>query len=175
MPFKGGATAKQRLAPAIGGDQRAALARKMHAHVIACLAACPQVERTLTLSPRSDGLPGAWWADEGRGLNAELAAARQALAGSNLLVVHADLPLLEPGDIAALTAAAERSGLALAPDRHGAGTNAIALRNDAPFRFGFGEGSFAAHARQGTAEVVERRGLSHDVDTPDDLQHIVSG
>src|SRR3546814_2288363 len=61
-----------------------------------------------------------------------------------MIFIHGDLPLLVPEEIEALIQAAG-GGCALAPDRHGSGTNAIALMAAAPFEFAFGENSLALH------------------------------
>src|SRR3546814_18344636 len=64
----------------------------------------------------------------------------------------------------------------LAPDRHGSGTNAIALMAAAPFEFAFGENSLALHRTTSgrRAAIVRRLGLSLDVDTPDDLDAAIA-
>jgi 2-phospho-L-lactate guanylyltransferase len=113
--------------------------------------------------------PGGWHRDEERGLNPELEAARASLGAVPLLVIHADLPLVAVADIVALLERAEQHGVAIAPDRHGEGTNAVAIaRGD--FRFAFGLGSYALHhAQAGDAAQVDRLGLALDCDTPDDL------
>jgi len=111
-----------------------------------------------------------WIADEGRGLNAELESARTRFTGSGVLVLHADLPLLELIDIDVLIGAAEARGIAIAPDRHGSGTNALALLPHAQIAFRFGPDSFWLHREQAPdAMIVERQGLRLDLDTPDDL------
>jgi 2-phospho-L-lactate guanylyltransferase len=91
-----------------------------------------------------------------------------------LLVIHGDLPLLSAPDISALLDAAESSGAAIAPDRHGQGTNALALWMRPPaYTFAYGPNSFALHQQRlgDTLAVVQRKGLACDVDTPNDLAH----
>jgi 2-phospho-L-lactate guanylyltransferase len=65
-------------------------------------------------------------------------------------------------------------GVAIAPDRHRLGTNALLLRPPGIFPTRFGEGSFAAHceaARRTGSEpaVVETVALGLDIDEPSDL------
>jgi 2-phospho-L-lactate guanylyltransferase len=132
----------------------------------------PRIGPIHVLSPAiPDGWQGEWFEDHGRGLNAELEAARQAMSPARLLVIHADLPLVAAKDIEALLDAAEFAGVAIAPDRHGSGTNALAIAGDRPLRFCFGEDSFALHRAQVGEDcpVLQRRGLALDIDTPDDL------
>ena len=84
--------------------------------------------------------------------------------------MHADLPFLETDEVAALLGAADFAGVAIAPDKVGLGTNAVALRKACSISFNFGVGSFAKHlAAAPSAKVVQSQGLSHDIDTPDDL------
>ena len=117
-------------------------------------------------------------ADPGRGLNAAAAAALAAADGkaSRLILIHGDLPLVTARDIE-LLAAAPAGEIAIAPDRHGTGTNAISLPLPAArgFSFAFGTDSFARHnaeaGRMGLGiSEVHSPGLSRDVDEPDDLQ-----
>jgi 2-phospho-L-lactate guanylyltransferase len=128
----------------------------------------------LAAAPPPDWAEG-WLRDAGQGLNPELEAARGALGPVPLLVIHADLPLVSPEDVAALLGHAEARGCALAPDRHGEGTNAVALAPGRALRFAFGPGSFALHdAQAGDAARVDRPGLALDCDTPDDLDRAIA-
>src|SRR3546814_8570724 len=75
----------------------------------------------------------------------------------SMIFIHGDLPLLVPEEIEALIQAAG-GGCALAPDRHGSGTNAIALMAAAPFEFAFGENSLALHrTTSGRRAAIVRR------------------
>jgi 2-phospho-L-lactate guanylyltransferase len=120
-------------------------------------------------------------AQRSSGLNPGLVEARDALAGRahRLLVLPADLPGIAAGDIERLLAAADaaaRTGrpvVALAPDRHGRGTNALLLDPPGIIEPSFGGDSRNAHAGLAAAAgaaYVELAGLLEiDVDTPDDL------
>ncbi|GAN00297.1 hypothetical protein U91I_03963 [alpha proteobacterium U9-1i] len=165
VPLKLGPERKSRLASRLSQQQREALADEIAAHVLDALKQAPSVARVVVLAPRPFG--GAEWRkDEGAGLNAELAAARSEIAGA-LVVIHGDLPLVAAADIEALLEAGSETGVAIAADRHGAGTNAIALSDGQPFHFAFGVDSRRLHAR-GAIEIV-RPGLSLDIDTTEDL------
>lgn len=91
------------------------------------------------------------------------------------LVLVADLPLLEPGDVGALWEAARRTGGAvLAPSRDGEGTNAILIPGGLSFRPAFGPGSRWRHrallrAEGVPVEEIHRVGLAYDIDRPEDL------
>jgi len=171
IPLKQGDGQKSRLADALSKAERDTLMESLFRHVLGQLEAATEIHRVILLSPRRPTPCGIEWCpDLGRGLNAELDDLRAQLARQDVMVVHGDLPLLRASDISRLASEAERVGVAIAPDRHGTGTNAIALRRGVPFRFAFGEGSFRRHSAFAPhAAIIVRPGLSHDLDTPHDL------
>lgn len=171
VPLKAAAARKTRLAGALDSDAQAALATQMADHVIATLAGVAAISSIRVLSPAPGDIPGTVWeADHGRGLNAELDRVCAALVGKRLLIIHADLPLLCAEDIAALLAAAEATGAAIATDRHGTGTNALAMREAETVGFAFGPDSLSQHRqRLPHAMVLRREGLAIDIDTADDI------
>ncbi len=110
-------------------------------------------------------------ADPGIGLDgaAEAGAALAAGSGRPWLVVHGDLPLLEPADVAEAAAAIAAGAAVLAPSRDG-GTNLLSA--PAPISFAYGPGSFARHvAAVGPAPrlFLVRPGTAVEVDTARDL------
>ncbi|MDE2563092.1 MAG: 2-phospho-L-lactate guanylyltransferase [Sphingomonadales bacterium] len=171
VPIKQGGAGKSRLAGLLDGAARDRLAARMAEHVLAVLAASPRVRETVILSPeRPEGWDGGWSADRGRGLNAELGAWRTGFGDGPLLVIHADLPLLAPSEVAALLDRAETAGAALATDRAGSGTNALALADGRALDFRFGPDSRRLHAGQGAGmAVVSGMGLAADLDTAEDF------
>lgn len=154
--------AKSRLSAVLDGDQRQALALRMARHVLTIVSEI--VPDITLLSPTQPDLPGRWVRDIGRGLNEELAAA----AGQGpLLILHADLPFLTAGDIQRLIDEATTHGRAIAPDRHGRGTNGLALIEASGLQPAFGPDSFALHRRLlPHAAIVKTEGLSFDIDEP---------
>ncbi len=152
-------------------------------HVVAAAQGASQVSRTVLVGPSRLGLPETipLLADPGKGLNAAIeAGAAQLLDGEQtppdrLLVLFADLPEVTSAEVD-LLAAAPPGTVAIAPDRHEIGTNALSLPASVArqFRFAFGEDSFARHKaeceRLGlSVEVILSRGLERDVDEPADL------
>lgn len=171
LPLKQGPERKSRLAERLSAECRVLLSDHMAKGVLALLGRCPSVERVIVLSPGP--VPsGEWRRDGGKGLNAELASLRHSLGCPATLVMHGDLPLAKERDVEALVRAAEGHGVAMAPDRHGAGTNALAIAVAGPFPFAFGPDSRALHEVAGAA-VVPLASLAIDVDTPADLDHAV--
>jgi 2-phospho-L-lactate guanylyltransferase len=113
-----------------------------------------------------------------RGLNAGLREARDeamAAGAAAVLVLPIDIPAVAPDLLAPLveTAAAGDRVVAVVPDRHGRGTNALLLAPPDVIDFCFGGDSKDAHvdaARSAGARVELLGGpLTLDIDTPDDL------
>lgn len=177
LPLRQGPEPKSRLASRLSPAQRIALSLSMARGVLNILRDCPSLDRIILLSPDApgEGLGGEWHRDGGQGLNEELDALRARLGDPAMLVVHGDLPLVTAGDIGALISGAERCGHALAPDRHGTGTNAAAIGAGRAFIFAFGEGSLQRHLACAPGAVLVRRpGLAIDIDTPDDLDAAIA-
>jgi 2-phospho-L-lactate guanylyltransferase len=178
IPVKPFVEAKRRLSPVLSTVQRARLAERMFRHVLGIAAAVLGERGVLVVSRSPDVLAiaeseGATvLREEGpRDLNSALsqaARAVQATGDSRMLAIASDLPLLEERDLGEMI----RSVCAIAPDRHGRGTNAVLWPVQLPLAFG--ENSFAHH--RAIAETagfspitVARPGLAHDVDVPEDL------
>lgn len=190
VPINRLAAAKSRLAPALSGAGRRALALWMAGRVLDAVRRSGAVDAIAVVSPDEDAL--AWarargalaLAQEHGGLNAGLALARDyalARGAGALLVLLGDLPRLTPGEVARLVAPAEQAESAhtvvLAPDRDGQGTNGLLLRPPDLLPFAYGPGSFERHraiARAFGVEplVVASPGLAFDVDTPADLHEL---
>ena len=182
VPHRGLAAAKTRLSPVLDDGEREALARRLLVQVLAVAhQSCGDVvviTPSEALEPLVVTAGARLVVQRGLGLNAGLEQARQeAIADgvTTLVILHGDLPNLTTDDVAALLdALPEAGGLAIAPDRAGSGTNALALRPPDVVAFRFGVGSYAANVAEaeagGTALVeVRRPGLAFDLDTPADL------
>jgi 2-phospho-L-lactate guanylyltransferase len=176
VPLKEEANRKTRLTSFLTANERCELTDTLFERVVAAIADCQSVRQVLLLAPRPPRRwSGAVLLDQNRGLNHELAEAARLLEERFVAVIHADLPQLTASDVDWLLRTADSHGGAVAPDRHGTGTNAIALQSAASFRFCFGKGSFDLHARQLPGEsVVDRPGLSFDLDTPEDFSLAVA-
>ena len=162
--------------------QRATLAEAMLAHVFAAASTAGNVAQVALLGPSRLGLP-----DErarcspirAAGSMPPIASAFQqvaALGADRMVVLFADLPRLAQLLMSSASCALPEGVIAIAPDRHGTGTNALSLPIPAAggFTFAFGTDSFARHkaeiGRMGLRiEEVHSPGLAHDVDVPEDL------
>ncbi len=188
VPLRGLEAAKSRLGGQLDAEERLDLVTGLLERTLAAATGCGGVDRVLLVSPDLAALElGASIGVEtlrepGRGLNAALRAARDhavAHGATTLLVLPADLPRVSPEAIGHVIAAADtlrdgtRHVVAMVPDRHGGGTNALLLSPPDTIPFTFGPGSSIAHraaAIAAGAALVELDGeLTLDVDTPDDL------
>jgi 2-phospho-L-lactate guanylyltransferase len=172
---------KSRLAAMLDAPARAALVEQMFRHVLAVAVRSVPAAQVRVIS-RSSALLNIAEAsgaravfEEGRGLNPALEQASGLCDPVlPLLVLSADLPLLDPADIATMIATLEHADAIAATDRAGSGTNALLLRRAGLIAYTFGEGSLARHralAEQSghRFKAVQRPGLSSDIDEPADL------
>jgi len=95
-----------------------------------------------------------------------------------LLVVSADLPLIEAKDVRALLALGlDDHTVVVAPDRRGRGTNALFLRPPEAIPFRFGPDSYEEHRREARSRgchvaSYRSRGTAFDLDEPGDLEEL---
>ncbi|MCA3747777.1 MAG: 2-phospho-L-lactate guanylyltransferase [Rubrobacter sp.] len=186
VPVKELRGAKSRLGPVLDPVGRAGLTLHMLRRVAPALRGAG-VRRVLVVSPdpavleeaRLLGAEGL--RQEGSGLNPALEEGRRrALAegAGALLVLPADLPLIEPADVAALLeVAGEEPCAVISPDAARSGTNALLLRPPGALPFSFGPGSFGVHLqaalRRGVrVRVCERPNVAFDLDSPEDLARL---
>ncbi len=189
VPVKPLRRSKSRLAEVLSSEERASLSQDLLVHTLQVLASVPQVERTLVVSrdPRALAVArdhGARTVAE-RGtphLNAALVRATLVARGygvSAVLVLPADLPLLQVEDVEKLISLAhDPPVLVIAPDRHGSGTNALLCAPAGLIEYDFGVDSFTRHvarAEKANAriEVCELSGLGLDLDAPEDLEMLL--
>lgn len=183
IPVKGPAAGKTRLSAVLKPEGRNELVAELLERAVDAAAKAVGVEAVRLLGPSRRGLPDevGFLDDPGEGLNPALASARDAALAAGvdrLVLLSADLPLIGPDDVAALL---DLPGIGAAPDLAGQGTNALSLPlpQAADFRFHYGEGSFAAHAKEADRlglhfTAIVREGLGFDIDQPADLARWMS-
>ena len=182
LPVKRFAAAKQRLG--LDEERRGPLVAAMLEDVLESIAAARMVERALVVS----GEPAA--AEIAAGTAAELVNdpadaghPEAALLGIGRAVelrarcvalLPGDCPLIDPRELDSLLTGMPERFVAIVPDRHGTGTNALVLSPPDAIRPAFGEDSCERHleaAREaGIPFAVERlASLAVDLDTPADI------
>lgn len=173
---------KTRLAHVLDAPARAALIERMFRHVLAVAirsvpaAQVSVVSRSNRLRELATACGASAVNEHGRGLNSALEqAAGLCVPTMPLLALSADLPLLNPADIAAMLDAHLDADVVVATDRAGQGTNALYLRKPKLIAFAFGEGSLSRHRdlamKAGQRfSLVQRSGLATDIDEPADME-----
>lgn len=187
VPIRSLTGGKTRLSGAVDAEARAELIRLMLGTVLRAVSETTGIDQIVVVSPEPAALAlAANLLDHAKllaqpvdtpgllpALELGRAYARDAAADA-LVIVFGDLPRLTAADIDAMLSSEVQ--VVIAPDRDRVGTNALLLRGPAmrSFPLRFGDASFSAHLAAAasvglTVAIVEREGLSFDLDTPGDL------
>jgi len=198
IPVGGLEGAKSRLGESLDAEERRDLVDGFLARTVLAALAVDLLEDVLVVSPDLDVLHRA--AELGSrtlrqrsdGLNAGLDEARaDVVAGGAeaILILPIDLPFVTGTAVCAVIEPLATPGSGSGPtttgpmtvlvtDRHGTGTNALALRPPDVIDFAFGPGSRHAHrlasSAAGAAYIEVEGPLNIDLDTPDDLVYVES-
>lgn len=186
LPVKPLGLAKSRLATVLSAEQRERFAEGTLRRILGVLKLVPQLNGVLVISRDTKVLGiardyGAKTVQESGqpALNPALMRATQLLQAwrvDGVLVLPADLPLLEAEDVVGVIRAAGKHdpAVVIATDRHRDGTNALYVRPPGLLTYDYGPGSFSRHKQQAMdAGVpvfeVESANISLDLDTPEDI------
>jgi 2-phospho-L-lactate guanylyltransferase len=190
VPIKDMADAKQRLAGVLSPTARRALFRVMVEDVLDALAACPGLAGILVVTRDAEAVAlaeryGARVVREARNVGHTAASslgartlAREEAPG--MIQIPGDLPLLTPADIeAVIMAHGEAPAVTIAPSHDERGSNAVACSPPDLLPLAFGDDSFLPHLERARAlgvepAVVRMPGLALDVDTPSDLERLMT-
>jgi 2-phospho-L-lactate guanylyltransferase len=186
LPIKRFAAAKRRLAVGIDDERRKTLVKAMLEDVLEAITRARTVERTILVSgdpiaqeiaavagATVDVVPDP--ADEGHVVAACAGIARAEADGASCVVLlPGDCPLLDPRELDRLLTGVPGHYVAVVPDRHGTGTNALVLSPPDAIQPSFGEGSRDRHVAAARAAdipfaVEELPSLGLDLDTPADI------
>jgi 2-phospho-L-lactate/phosphoenolpyruvate guanylyltransferase len=194
VPVKEAGDAKQRLASVLGPAERAQLAHAMLEDVLAALAATSGIASMLvvTADHKAAGIAARFGAEvtaeqaqAGHTTAVSHAAARLTNRDLDMLALPADIPLVQPDDIAHLLAlhwqAAGRGTplFAIVPARDERGSNAVICSPATAVPLRFGEDSFIAHLAAARARGIEPAiarlpRIALDIDRPDDLAALLA-
>jgi 2-phospho-L-lactate/phosphoenolpyruvate guanylyltransferase len=190
LPVKRYRAAKRRLVEAVGPPGRAALLRAMLTDALAAITEAELVERVIMVTGEGRAEKIALHRaqrtktpvevlrdpdDRGHSEAATLGIIRAlALGAECVALLPGDCPLVDPGELDAAIAGVNTDAVAVVPDRHGTGTNALMMRPADAIGPAFGPGSCERHleraGRRGLETWVEEvPSLALDLDTPDDL------
>lgn len=185
LPVKDLDRAKQRLSESIGDQDRRRLAMAMLEDVLTALDEVRMIFGVVvvTSDPEALGIAerhgckvvGGAGSDEGHS-EAALTGIAEAVANGaeRVLLLPGDCPLLNPREVDRLLSSLPETCVAIVPDRHGTGTNALLLSPPDAIDPAFGEGSADRHRRLAReagvpAAIEELPSLALDLDTPADL------
>jgi 2-phospho-L-lactate/phosphoenolpyruvate guanylyltransferase len=184
IPVKRFGAAKRRLAAGIDDEQREALVAAMLEDVLEAIGGARSIERIVVVTDEPEAAASASRAgaevvpDPGEGGHPEAALAgiarAEELATGCVVLLPGDCPLLEPRELDRLLTGVPTDYVAIVPDRHGTGTNALVLAPPGAIQPAFGEGSCARHVDAARAAgvpfaVEELASLALDLDTPADV------
>ena len=185
LPVKRFATAKVRLGDELSGGTRRALTEAMVTDVLMALRRTEAVHEVLvvTSEPAAEAIARGYGAsvvhddaEAGQSAAATIGIAHALEAGAaRVLLVPGDCPALDPAELTALLDRPPERGVAIVPDRHGTGTNALLLTPPDVIEPAFGPGSRERHEAAAAAAGVpygleDVPTLALDVDTADDVE-----
>ncbi|MES9926419.1 MAG: 2-phospho-L-lactate guanylyltransferase [Candidatus Thiodiazotropha endolucinida] len=189
VPLKALAQVKKRLAPALTAELRRELVLAMAQDVVSALLGVDLITRVLLVTNESSAthsfttMGADIFEPERLGeLNPELeqaAAYAKSQGAEVVLIVHADLPLLTAMAVRDFIATASPAIPRAAACKAGAGTNLLLTGLPLQFPLVFGYDSLSGFRQKFTAhnkkmDVVMHPLLALDIDTPDDLQTLLS-
>src|SRR5271167_1469323 len=178
---------KVRLSKVFDKEERARLTLAMLDHVLSTLQRAQTISSVTVVSAdqnvrRKVEKRGARFIWEGRkrGLNSAITLAQKRLkieANSSVLIIHADLPTLSPGEVDAFVRAVRHYEIGIAPSKDGTGTNALFLETPNLISTVFGRESFHKHLRVIRKKalrykIIRLRGIGFDLDDTNDLQNL---
>ena len=182
VPVKRFSSAKQRLAKALSPQARQELCREMLGDVLEAIGESSEVDRILVVTREWDlpvvQVPWEGVSDKRRTTHSKAATlgVKRALAegAECVAMLPGDCPLLDPAELNGALRRAKPGRVAVVPDRHGSGTNALIMSPPDAIEPAFGPGSRERHEKLargfGHDVAIERLySLSVDVDTYEDL------
>lgn len=176
VPVKPFASAKKRLASVLGSTARATISQELARRTLRCLVSSGVEAVVLAADDEvAEWARAGGWEfvlDGGSGLDqsARLAADRAASEDRAWIVVHADLPLLDPSHLAPAVESLFEGRPVIAPSRDGGTT---LLGSFGSFDFSYGPASFHRHIwrlRDFSPLVLVDAALAVDLDDPSDLE-----
>ena len=184
LPVKRPGGAKSRMAGAMDEERRIALVEAMLEDVLEALDGSRLLFGTIVVTgdetaaslASAHGCEVVDDPDDGGHSEAALVgiAAARDHGAERVLLVPGDCPLINPREVDRLLGSVPERFVAIVPDRHGTGTNALLLSPADAIEPAFGEGSAQRHlslAREASvpAGLEELPSLALDLDTPADI------
>ncbi len=188
VPVKPLRRGKSRLASMLTEDQRTLLNRFLLEHVLTILKEVTEIDHTLVVSRDPAALAltremgGRTVLEDGAPqFNTAIKRATivaQAQGAHAVLILPADLPLIQPADIRLLLKSGTKPPVVvLAPDRRKDGTNGLLVNPAGIIEYGYGPGSFHRHSERAIEsgarlKIINSPNIALDLDLPEDLQAV---
>jgi 2-phospho-L-lactate guanylyltransferase len=188
VPVKPLRRGKSRLAGLLTEEQRTRLNRYLLEHTLTILNEIPEVEHTLVVSRDPAALAltrdmgGRTVLEDGAPqFNTALQRATivaQAQGARAVIILPADLPLVEPSDLKTLLLKGNNPPVVvIASDRRLDGTNCLYVNPAGLIEYGYGPDSFQRHCTRAkkagaSLEVVHTDHFGLDLDLPEDLEMV---
>lgn len=184
LPVKRFAAAKTRLGGGLDDKRRGEVIEAMLRDVLGAISEARMVARTIVVTGEpaaatiADELGAETVSDPHDAGHPEAALigidAASADAAGCVALLPGDCPLLDPRELDRLLTGVPDPYVAIVPDRHGTGTNALVLSPPDAIRPAFGEGSCERHVAAARAagvpfSVDRAESLALDLDTPADV------
>ncbi len=184
IPVKPLRRGKSRLAGVLSEEERTLLNVTLLENTLRTLKQVKEIDQILVVSRDTSALALARefktrTVQEGKpGLNTALKRATivaQAYAANEVLILPADLPLINVDDVQKLIQLVNRPPVVvIAPDRRNDGTNAFLINPAGAIDYMYGVGSFKKHVEQAKVrgmrvEICELQSFALDLDLPEDL------
>ncbi len=188
VPVKPLRWGKSRLSGVLSEEERTQLNFFLLSHTLSILTMVPKIDHVLVVSRDPAALAlarehGAKTVQEDGHphLNTALrraTAIAQAYSTAGVLILPADLPLLQPSDVEGLIKLAHTPPVVvISPDNRKDGTNALLVSPAGVIDYAFGPGSFQRHCNRATKfsirlEIYENPIIGLDLDLPEDLEKL---
>ena len=188
VPVKPLRRGKSRLAGILSEEQRTRLNRYLLVHTLTILNQIPEIEHTLVVSRDPAALAltrsmGGRTVLENGTPHVNTALQRATIAAQSqgaraVLILPADLPLVDQSDLKALISQGQIPPVVvIAPDRRLDGTNCLFVNPAGLIQYCYGPGSFERHGARitesgATLEIMRSEHFGLDLDLPEDLEMI---
>jgi 2-phospho-L-lactate guanylyltransferase len=187
VPVKALRKSKIRLSSILSPKERAALTIAMLADVLSALKRSRMIDSITVVSPDRNVLRfgqqlgvDSLREKPARGLNSAITQVIRKRKWENaiVLIVHADLPLLTPGEVNAFLRGARGCSVTIGPSKDRTGTNAMVLNPAQVIKPAFGRGSYKRHIslfhrKRLQFSVQLTKGFGFDVDDPQGLLELM--
>jgi 2-phospho-L-lactate guanylyltransferase len=188
VPVKPLRRGKSRLAGLLSEEQRTRLNTYLLQHTLLILNEISEIEHTLVVSRDPAALAltrtmgGRTVLEDGAPqFNTAIQRATmvaQAQGARAVLILPADLPLVEPSDLQnLLNHGNDAPVVVIAPDRRLDGTNCLLVNPAGLIEYGYGPGSFQRHSTRAVEagarlEIIHENRFGLDLDLPEDLEMV---